>query len=62
MKKFKNLLLLILPIWSFNLFATDIDNDEVFACAIEKNLCNCEELNPSKQCCLKEFKKLEKSI
>jgi len=26
----------------------------------KKNLCNCEELNPSKQCCLKEFKKLEK--
>ena len=36
MKKFKNLLLLILPIWSFNLFATDIDNDEVFACAIDR--------------------------
>ena len=36
MKNFKNLLLLILPIWSFNLFATDIDNDEVFACAIDR--------------------------
>lgn len=36
MKKFKNLLLLILSIWSFNLFATDIENDEVFACAIDR--------------------------
>jgi len=23
------------------------------------NYCNCENLNPSKQCCLKEFKKIE---
>jgi len=36
MKKFKNLLLLILSIWSFNLFATDIENGEVFACAIDR--------------------------
>ena len=36
MKKFKNLLLLILPIWSFNLFATAIEHDEVFACAIDR--------------------------
>ena len=36
MKKFRNLLLLILPIWSFNLFATDIEYDEVFACAIDR--------------------------
>ena len=36
MKKFKNLLLLIISIWSFNLFATDIENDEVFACAIDR--------------------------
>ena len=26
------------------------------------NYCNCENLNPSKQCCLKEFKKLEISV
>ena len=36
MKKSKNLLLLILPICSFNLFATDIEHDEVFACAIDR--------------------------
>ena len=36
MKNFKNLLLLILPIWSFNLFANDLENDEVFACAIDR--------------------------
>ena len=27
----------------------------------KNNLCNCEVLNPSKQCCLKDFKKLEQS-
>ena len=36
MKKFKNLLLLIISTWSFNLFATDIESDEVFACAIDR--------------------------
>jgi hypothetical protein len=25
----------------------------------KNNYCNCENLNPSKQCCLKEFKKME---
>ncbi len=25
------------------------------------NYCNCTELNPSKQCCLKDFKLLEKN-
>jgi hypothetical protein len=25
------------------------------------NYCNCENLNPSKQCCLKDFKVLEKN-
>jgi len=28
--------MLILPIWSFNLFANDIEHDEVFACAIDR--------------------------
>ena len=36
MKKFKNLILLILPVLSFNLFATDIEHDEVFVCAIDR--------------------------
>ena len=36
MKKFKNLLLLILSIWSINLFASDVENDEFFACAIDR--------------------------